>query len=207
MYNFCIFRFSWFLIQLFSRFSSSLRTFAALFTVFLISLHRNLYFAPHLPYEDDMKSYLSDLPLSNESYISSHCFPPHLPGWRAQWSRLTTGLQWRCRTQAQWTTSNSSRSHWPTSRSSRPIGQHQENETKPATAPKGAFGTNTDGWSCVAGILLVCSVVTIAFVSFMCYKMRKISPSASFYGHGQIFWNALRDILILGRELIDMPRQ
>ena len=67
------------------------------------------------------------------------------------------------------------------------IGQHKEIETKPATAPKGAFGTNTDGWSCVAGILLVCSVGTIAFVSFMCYKMRKISPSASFYGHGQIF--------------------
>ena len=60
------------------------------------------------------------------------------------------------------------------------ISQHQENETKPATASKAAFGTNTDGWSFMAGILLVCSVVTIAFVSFMWYKMRKIATILHF---------------------------
>ena len=36
------------------------------------------------------------------------------------------------------------------------------------------------GWSFMAGILLVCSVVTIAFVSFMWYKMRKIAPILHF---------------------------
>ena len=60
------------------------------------------------------------------------------------------------------------------------MSQHQENETNPATASKAAFGTNTDGWSFMAGILLVCSVVTIAFVSFMWYKMRKIATILHF---------------------------
>ena len=63
IYNICVFRISWSLIQSLWRFSNSLRNFAALFIVFLIGLDRNLYFAPYPPYEDDMKSYLSNLAL------------------------------------------------------------------------------------------------------------------------------------------------
>ena len=80
------------------------------------------------------------------------------------------------------------------------IGQHQENETTPATASKAAFGTNTDGWSFVARILLVNNCICQLYV----LQNEKISVNTSFYGHGQMPGNALRDILILSRELFDM---
>ena len=83
IYNICVFRISWSLIQSLWRFSNSLRNFAALFIVFLIGLDRNLYFAPYPPYEDDLKK----LPFSPRSSPDS-CKNRKLFSWLLYMSRL-----------------------------------------------------------------------------------------------------------------------